>query len=687
MKTYLMTAMAVVAIMMTTGCTKEQSLFDPDAAVKTLEKTYAKSFTEKIGTPNPDQNWGFSESEVAAARRGRRAILVENDPFTTYNTDGLYKSEAPDSAMTYEAYMNQSKWARADWGGALDQNAAMEGDAEILLPDGTHSIKFTAGQHDFYVTGNATLNVPDYINQARIYVLPGKSLTLNMNNYINALEIYVADRASLTYNYDKLYYKTGDAKIFNRGTMTLGKENFEINQRAIVYNEGTITGTNITSKPGDGNPSFLYNYGNITLSGKLQLNSCANFYNEGTFTVTGETELTQGNSLIWWINKGYFKTATFKSAAWNSTMYNFCTMYVTGDAFLTNGQLHQMQGSYMEASHGLFNNFQFTMANNSGVNIKNGTIWGRDGDDFRGKFASPYQGFIADSDEAKAWVRLGGESRIFDHKGAAFHVTGANLTFGYKTVRFFSDNYYIDMNNWQTTFNNFNSESTEASLRTAQSENSTWNLHNVSKIYTGKDFSQVTATFTEGQCGATWTPNDGGNDNPVVEEGRIMCEDLGTIGDFDFNDVVFDAKIYKDGTTEITLLAAGGTLYLTVAGEEVHEKFDAKLHEMINTGLNTRPSVSFTAAEKYSHLIDIPIRVRKQEGANITYYELTAIKGQAPQKICVPIGTKWADEYVSITRAYPLFKDWAQGEAGINWTWTTEVVDRLTDKSLDNNEE
>jgi len=34
----------------------------------------------------------------------------------------------------------------------------------------------------------------------------------------------------------------------------------------------------------------------------------------------------------------------------------------------------------------------------------------------------------------------------------------------------------------------------------------------------------------------------GENDN-VVEQGRIFCEDLGSIGDFDFNDVVFDAFI------------------------------------------------------------------------------------------------------------------------------------------------
>ncbi len=682
MKKYLMMSAAALVLLMT-SCSKEKDFYDPQAAAQRLTVTYQNSFVQEVGTPNENQTWGFASS-AAASRQTRSMITSIGDPFTNYeNTDALYKSEAPTTAMTYNDYMNQDKWRRADWGGALDQNAAMNGDAEILLPDGEHSITFYNGSHDFYVTGNATLNNPN-LNQARIYVLPGKTLTLNMGNYINALQIYVADNATLNYNYGSLYYQTGDACIFNRGTLNLVQQNFEINQKAVVYNEGTINGTNITSKPGDGNPSFLYNFGDINLTGKFQLNSCANFYNEGNFTAAGETELTQGNSLIWWVNKGFYTTSDFKSAAWNATCYNFCSLFITGVAYLTNGQMHMMNGSYLEASNGLFDNFQFTMANNSGVNVKNGTIWGRDGADFRGKYASPYQGFIADSDEAAAWVRLGGESRIFDHKGSAFHLVGANLTFGYETVKFFSGNYYWNGNDWQATYNNFYGESTEASLKAVQSENSTWDLHNVTKIYTGSDFSQVTATVTEGKCGATWTP--GGDTNPIVEQGRIFCEDLGTIGDFDFNDVVFDAKIHKDGTTEITLLAAGGTLHLTVAGEEVHQLFGVEQKDMINTGLNTREAVTFTAEDKYEHLVDIPIIVRKQEGSNITSYQLTAEKGKAPQKICVPIGTKWCDEYVSITKAYPKFIDWVEGEDPFDWSWVGTVVEKYVDLNLQNND-
>lgn len=161
----------------------------------------------------------------------------------------------------------------------------------------------------------------------------------------------------------------------------------------------------------------------------------------------------------------------------------------------------------------------------------------------------------------------------------------------------------------------------------------------------------------------------------IKEQGRIICEDLGTIGDFDFNDVVFDATVYESGKTEITLLAAGGTLELTVAGEEVHEALlgaenakDGKgLYKMINTGAGpTATAKKFTASSTYSNLNSIPVVVKKvDEAGNVTSYTLSAEMGKAPQKICVPVTFKWCKEYKSLKDAYPGFKDWATGDASV----------------------
>ncbi len=173
-----------------------------------------------------------------------------------------------------------------------------------------------------------------------------------------------------------------------------------------------------------------------------------------------------------------------------------------------------------------------------------------------------------------------------------------------------------------------------------------------------------------------------GTDDPVdkvKEEGVIICEDLGTIGDFDFNDAVFYAKVWESGKTEITLLAAGGTLDLTVAGKEVHEALlgadnakDAKgLYRMINTGADaTAEPYYFETTAKYNGLINIPVIVKKiDEAGNVTSYELSAEMGKAPQKICVPLGFKWCKEYKSLVAAYPGFKAWTTGSAS---TWAGE---------------
>lgn len=157
-----------------------------------------------------------------------------------------------------------------------------------------------------------------------------------------------------------------------------------------------------------------------------------------------------------------------------------------------------------------------------------------------------------------------------------------------------------------------------------------------------------------------------GTSDRVKEEGMIICEDLGTIGDFDFNDVVFYAKVWESGKTEIDILAAGGKIDVNVAGVDVGEV----MGKMVNTGLKTVPTYYFVATNKYNSLIDIPIIVSDEdEAGNITSYALSAEKGKAPQKICVPLGFKWCKEYKSLVDAYPGFKDWTTGTSD---TWCGE---------------
>jgi len=160
-------------------------------------------------------------------------------------------------------------------------------------------------------------------------------------------------------------------------------------------------------------------------------------------------------------------------------------------------------------------------------------------------------------------------------------------------------------------------------------------------------------------------------DDPIKEEGRIICEDLGNIGDFDFNDLVFDAIVHESGRTEITILAAGGTLDISVDGVDAGQV----MGKLVNTGLTKVNTYYFESENLYDNLIDIPIIVSKTTPAGVvTSYELTAVMGKAPQKICVPRTFRWCKEYKSIKDAYPGFKDWVNNREFWNGQVNEELI-------------
>lgn len=192
----------------------------------------------------------------------------------------------------------------------------------------------------------------------------------------------------------------------------------------------------------------------------------------------------------------------------------------------------------------------------------------------------------------------------------------------------------------------------------------------------------------------------------LIEQGRVFCEDLGMIStnDLDFNDVVFDAYVYQvtpsvrtievvDGVTvrdeevfgdptyrtTIVLLAAGGTLELSLAGIEVHNKLGGNAISTIvntiktsegayNNDYDTQDPVVLGTNFTYSSIVEIPIVVKYGNGDIL---ELTAEKGWAPHKILVPIGTKWCKERVNIADAYTNFLDYV-GSSENFWDGTID---------------
>ena len=158
---------------------------------------------------------------------------------------------------------------------------------------------------------------------------------------------------------------------------------------------------------------------------------------------------------------------------------------------------------------------------------------------------------------------------------------------------------------------------------------------------------------------------------------RIIVEDLGSIGDFDYNDLVFDAYVYnKDGGTwaNITLRAAGGTLPIYICGceekVEVHDKFGVSRTTMVNTKKGTvdKDPVEFTIKlrnEVSSSFNANDIEVQVENNGNVM--TLTSNVGRAPEKICVDNSFNWCDEKVNVNTVYPNFAKYVSDPSFDKW--------------------
>lgn len=158
---------------------------------------------------------------------------------------------------------------------------------------------------------------------------------------------------------------------------------------------------------------------------------------------------------------------------------------------------------------------------------------------------------------------------------------------------------------------------------------------------------------------------------------RIIGEDLsaGEDGnDFDFNDVVFDVKFTGDNTAKICIVAAGGTLPLRVAGQEVHGLFHQNTNIMINTNAadagypnqayeqrDNLPTFDITlTGVKAANGKNIKIEVEKEVNGVKQWVELKANDGEPAAKIGVKPGFDYCNERQGISSKYPLFTQWVQ---------------------------
>jgi hypothetical protein len=165
-----------------------------------------------------------------------------------------------------------------------------------------------------------------------------------------------------------------------------------------------------------------------------------------------------------------------------------------------------------------------------------------------------------------------------------------------------------------------------------------------------------------------------------------MVEDLSAAedGDFDFNDVVFDVKFTSETTADVTLIAAGGTLPLTVAGQEVHAKFgNYSTNTMINTNAAAVAAKANAAAGKtlYAAVDGVKpvtfqvtginranngndIVVKVQKGGE--WYDIEAKKGMPAAKFGCDPKVNYVNEQISFKAVYDKFTGWVANK-NVQW--------------------
>ncbi|WP_455663752.1 DUF4842 domain-containing protein [Phocaeicola sp.] len=158
-------------------------------------------------------------------------------------------------------------------------------------------------------------------------------------------------------------------------------------------------------------------------------------------------------------------------------------------------------------------------------------------------------------------------------------------------------------------------------------------------------------------------------EEPVETESMswiIACEDLGSVGDYDFNDVVFSVShVSGEKTAVVTPLAAGGTLPAKIlyGGKDIGE-----IHGLLG-GNDTSTMINTSNWGKAGNPITITVGTdftmssSNMGGFSLKIGDGTATitapgQGEAPQMICVPGNWAWPTERTSIVSAYSKFGEW-----------------------------
>lgn len=715
MKKYLITGLAAVAISgMFTSCTH-----DTDAGGTGnlgVVETYEKAFISRFGTPSPDADWGFGPSTVKA---GTRANLFEFSLPDNPTFKGINNIKEPTISGVYNTVDDATKAGVTVVDATNKQNFNVESNKSYAI-DSKSSLNNLGNIQNsvIYITEDMTFNMSLNQNASNTVVITkGKTVTVNSVNQYQTY--YVADGATLNFAYDisvergfHLFMGSGStvntqnitikgvnpaSSIRNNGgTLNIGteqnKKTLTLENGVTLWNEGTVNvyqelkivnnNSAIYNAPGhtitipsltiNNNNNLVVNDGTFTINGAIELSNVnaevvnngdlsgssltlkagGKFHNTGTTTITGKTTVDNNNNVGGeWKNEGTFITEDFEIKAYCQKVWNCCKMIVhkandTG-VFKIYGEFVLDRGASITTDN-------VDWVNKSNVYM-NGLSLFKVKETFDSDNKDTDCGIHAMADE---WAVLKAKSIVQRNN----------------TNDQFRMAYYGKL--WVDADTHFDLWYKDAPSNTNQPN---YKFYGEAKFGHEGDEGCPVIPIVNAE-GKTYSCTPGYNhtgDDPFEPVIRVIAEDMGDqslkeASDFDFNDVVFDVEYIEEGKVKITILAAGGTLPLTIGWDGTEDPNDPKayikheVHYLLgyseSTMINTHSTVGnykdgvapypfeFTGSFRKDHFAEdvrdnIPVKVRK----NGVWYDINAEQGRAPGKIAV--GTDynpWCDERVDI---------------------------------------
>ena len=717
MRKYLVTGLAAVAISgMFTSCTHETGSASDSANLGVVE-TYEQAFLNRFGTPSPEADWGFGPSTTQA---GTRSVNNPECPNITqpydeaWVTNYLSTAKEPNAENTEDNY-DHGYWQKGtaalfDW----QQNGIVNtlrynfqwGDAE---GDGYTSEENKAfwiewcqpyNNNDFSKYGVTTKDEAilalkaklDETNRSNWYNytpatedtwVPDNTFVTNFkitgtyDGYINVAAsegsqspgsertIVVTGTWNITEN--QRIGSLGKIIIANGGTVNVasGKMLNMVNQaRLVVLPGGKLTGQG-SVEVNNGNAEGKENYNGGTIDVSVFNNNFGKLYNYGKFLVNeyqgGAQESNFYNHSLVAIDHfaGTGSTA-------NARVFNACQFYVKNNARIRNyegiqGSALIVDGQLMCSSSEDGTSTPTYVGLAAGALVKANTLY-NNGTSWTGPTGGGYAVLSIGKFDYMNWEQ--------DHPEAG----------GY-----FINNLYLqaddltnvpDGNGMQQKTDNGTEYYTMSQAKYKFEEivanaGGNGNTKVINKgtteiIPADEDFEKGVKGCTPGFSYDEDTPTPEPDPEPFKEVVRVIAEDMGDqnlneSSDFDFNDVVFDVEYIEEGKVKITILAAGGTLPLTLGWDGTGDYITHEVHYRLgyseSTMINTHSKVGYhqdgvkpyefeytgtfrKASFKQDVRDYIPVKVRK----NGTWYNINADQGRAPGKLCVGTDYTWCNE-------------------------------------------